>query len=430
MSRLVGKCQADAVIVGGGLSGLLTGAGLSAAGMTVAVVSASASAEMPMTCASMLYEAALLQRVLRIHGQATALEHAQCLQSQLHALHASTQPYVQDMPCYLYTLSSRERSALQALQDLSCQLHLPVSIAADAGGCPFPVELSLQSPGVMINIALWKEALRASIRRRGGILFTGSRVISLDAAGVSTHQGRVVAPMIILATGKPLGLRDRRLLALLETRMVAHCRVTLPYPMHSCQQALSEGAMSLLPMADSAIATWDTGRAGSIHQRKQVRQFGDVLARRLPDSALDDLLCREIILPADGLPVIGQLPGCTTYILSGCCSALGAMHAAEVLTRRILGRFAAQDARYSPDRALPDQFLRPLLRRETARRMGHFLCRSAPACAHCGCRMRYMTAFERWACPCCGAAYDMFGQVLSAPGIHPAQLSVLQRPDI
>lgn len=430
MVRLEGMQRADAAIVGGGLAGLLLAASLTQSGMRVAIVDAADGSDAPASGAASLLSAPVFMRIEAAHGVAAAQQYADGLSSQLHAMLAAPLPYVRETPVYAYAETEADLPALEDQHRLLTSLRVPVSIAPDAGGCPFPVALSMTVQGALVDIPRWMSALQASILRRCGRIFTDSRVIAIDSTRVYTQQGCVEAPHVILTTGKPLGLRSRRILALLESRVVAHCELTAPFPLHSCQLPVRESGFSLHPTVWGAVAALDAGRAGTPFAQESLLRFPQMLHSYLPDWQPGEIRHSQAVRSADGLPIIGTLLGSRVLCASGYSGILGAMHAAEALTRRILGHALPEDAMYAPDRAVPQSILRPELRRISGMYARNMLRRSAPACAHCACRLRYSTAAQRWECPYCGTCYTMLGRVICGPGMRSAQVSVRQRPDM
>lgn len=431
MDRLEGLHRADAAIVGGGLTGLLLASALSQAGMQVAVVEArERNCDEPARAASLL-RAAPLMRAAAAYGTSIVKQYAAGLQSQLHSLLAAPLPYVREIPVYAYAFHD-ELPILEHQYELLFALQLPVSIAQDAGGCPFPVELSLTAQGVLIDIQRWKDALYAAILRRGGRIYHSSRVIAVDSGRICTQQGCLDAPQIILTTGKPLGLRQSPLLALLESRLLARCDLSGEFPVHSCQQSLCNEGLGILPTPLGLSASWDAGRLGMPSQQTRLAAFEKALHRLLPDWTRGHNRYTQTVHSLDGLPLIGPLPDSQTLCIAGTdgCGVLGAMHAADAAARRILGHPLPEDTLFLPGRVIPKVVLRPLLRRHRRIYVRNSLRRNAPSCSNCACKMRYSTAVESWECPWCGSSYAMLGQVISAPAMHSAQVSVRQRPDI
>ena len=424
MGKLTGLKQVDAAIVGASLCGLLLGASLSDAGMKVAVIDAAedfppSDDRIATTLCPWAFE-----RILNVHGHPAVQQYALALQTQLQTLLEAPPAYVRPRPVYTYARNPAEAHQLKAQQALYSSLPLPASIAPDAGGCPFPVELCLTAPGAAVDVSRWKAALRGSILRRGGMFYAGSRIINFDCTQVITEQGGIKAAHIVFTSGKPPGLQSESLLALLETRLLLRQQLTSPYPLHNCHQAVNEHGLCLIPSASGISICFDTGRAGTREQQKMLSSCEAALHTLLPDCRMNFIWYDQSVVSADGLPCIGNYPNGSILFASGYSGIPGAMHAAEVLTRKILLQPFVQDTLYAPTRAIPFSGRLPRLN------AGFPLRRNAPRCSHCRDRLRYLPSPQVWACPRCGTSYSMLGQVLSGPGMRSASISIRQRPDI
>lgn len=431
MEHLEGLHRADAAIVGGELPGLLLASSLAHEGMRVAVVEVAGEEIPPFPQPASLLCGPDLARAAEVHGLSAAQEYAASLQFQLQTLSSLPRPYVQPRQFYAYARSPKDLPALESRRRLMASLHQPVSTAPDAGGCPFPVELSLMCPGVLVDISRWKDALEACILQHGGRIFRTSRVVSVDNTRVCTQRGYVDAPHIVLMQDKPPGLRLTKLLALLESRSFLQYKLTGDVPVHSIHQDIRPDGLTLIPADGGMIASWDAGRIGTLPPQGRLAALEKLLRSRLPDCQLGALRCGQRVQTLDGLPVIGPLPESPQVLCGASLQEIpAAMHAAALLTRRILGRALPEDARYEPDRHIPPRVLHPEIRRLWGLYGRNLIRRSAPSCAHCSCRMRYCSATAHWECPFCGSVYTMLGRVAAGPGMRSAQISVRQRPDI
>lgn len=431
MERLEGVCHAEAAIVGGSITGLLLASSLSLAGMKVCLVDARDSPAADEYCIASMLGARGLTRAEAIHGLDTARLYASGLQTQLHALLNAPLPYVRKTPGYTYALEDG-LPQLDMQHALLLRLQSPVSIAPDAGGCPFPVSLSMMAGAAVISMAAWQEALVAAIRRQGGRIYFGSRVIGMRDGQIITRHGCVEAPQIVWTIGKPPGLRQKALLALLESRRQVRCTLTGGTPLYSCQQPVDEHGLTFYPVPEGITALWDASRLGMPAQQERLCAFERTLHRLLPDWSSGEFQYTQAVISLDGLPFIGQLPEPQMLYISGTDGdgVLSAMLAAEVMARRILGHARPDDMLYRPDRHIPEVFLRAQTQHLTRIRLRSMLRRKAPVCTHCGCRMRYSIAVQCWECPLCGSCYTMLGQLLCGPGIADAQASVRQRPNL
>lgn len=372
-------------------------------------------------------------RIRQIHGIHAAKDYSLLLRRQMNRLtrlHGNLTRLC-ETDCYTYAFLTRDLPGLEAHLKLYEALGIPCRTAPDAGGCPFPVELSIVTEKQLtVDVPQLLMGLAQQIRQGGGHIRENTRVLHAEARRVHTAQATIEAPFVILCTGMPLGLRQHRLLALLETHTLVSCRLESQVPLHTCQQSVRADGLSLRPCASGAYAAWDLGRVGMRATDERAALLDRVLSCRMADWTVQETQTRQEVWSLDGLPVIGELAGEGLLCATGYSGwgLLGAAVAAEVLARRILGRREAQDALFSPARALPERVMRRLSRNLTAirrRSQRHYL---TPRCPHMGCRMRYSIEAEQWGCPYCGSVFSMLGQRLSGPSMRSARVSPLRRP--
>lgn len=422
--------RAEAVIVGGGWTGLLTASFLASRGMqpTLLTESLPGDSVLPAT----LHRPDVYRRIAAWHGERLLRMHlagSQRLMTRLPEWLAPLAHY-RDAELYVYAQQPSEIPFLRGQLDLLQQLGLPAEFAPDAGGCPFPVELSYRSPALLIDSQQLVEALCRDIQRDGGCIHTGSQVVNANARQVFTAEGRVEAPLVLLCTGKPLGLTGR-LLALLETRTHTCRRMKPPVPLHTVQTAIQPGGLTLQPANGAVEAHWDAGRTGAREEAERTALFGRILRRRMPewDAAPPEYRLQAHAL--DGLPLVGSLKAGHGRILfaAGAEDFIGAMISAQALARLALRTPCKADLLLRPDRPLPRRMLRQAVLRLRRHRAVNALRRLAPRCSHCRCRLRYHAAARWWGCPACGSAYGMLGQRMGGPSLHDAAIHAIQRPD-
>lgn len=432
MKELSGLCRGDAAIVGAGLTSLLLASSLAQAGMRVIVLDTGETRIPPSTCLGTILCVPAYQRIRTVHSPDIARLYTAALTNHLADMLAAPPPYVQAATACLYACTADDLPQLAAQQELLQQLGITASISADTGSCPFPVEALLKAPNqVLMDMAQWRTSLMQNIRRWGGRICTGAPITSLDGSKVCTTRGCVEASMLVFAGGIPPIPQKLPHPYLLERHLLLLRELRSPFPMHSGQLSLDGEGISLSPAPDGAIACWDAGRCGTRLQQERLRSFEAALSARLPDWQQGSTCYLYETFSRDGLPVIGNLPGSRHLFAVGTGGAgiLGAMHAAAVLSRRILGQVQPDDRMYAPDRPLPRWFIRQEQHNQQAMRLRNMLRRGAPACSHCSCRMRYCTALSHWECPSCGSVFDLLGQVICGPAMRGAKVSARQRPD-
>ncbi len=438
LAPLRGRQRADAVIVGGGLTGLMCADELSGAGLRVILLEAGMPGQgATRLCggAVTLLCAPVYRQIAWCHGLPAARTHMAALRSMMEALPdflRGLAPF-REAESYVYAYLPRDLPELHRHLRLCQRLGLPAEIAPDAGGCPFPLELSMHLPGqLLIDVQALVRGLSARILSRGGRIHSRSPVLALEDSLVHTPTGCAVAPVVILACGKPPGLDHSGIHALLESRTMVQCMLHGDAPLHTLQQSVRPEGLSLTPTPGGIWATFCAGRSGTSKEQERIGLFRRILTHRLADYEPGELQFRQELWPLDGLPVIGALPDSGLLLATGYCGhgVLGAMLAAQVITRQILGRTRPADRLYAPDRHLPAILLQQAQRRLRWYRAASRLHPGRPVCTLCRCRLRYCPDAEHWGCPVCGSVYGMLGANLGGPAIQPARISALQRPDL
>lgn len=436
---LAGIRRSDAVIVGGGLTGLMAGTLLTAAGMKVTVLDAGqfrlgASGLCPGAATTL--QPHILARVERTWDRDVARRYAADTVDALSALPAVLRDRTafREAEAYAYARLPQELPALEAQFALCRSLGLPVSYAPDAGGCPFPVELSMVLGGQLLaDVPPLLTALARAIRDGGGHVFSRTRITGLEPGCVHTATGRADAPRVILAAGIPPGLRRRPLLALLESRTMAASRLVGPLPLHTLQQSVLPGDLHLTPAPGGITAAMCLGRTGSRESAERAGAFRHLLRTRLPDLSPGPVRYRQEVFPLDGLPVIGPLPQYPGRVFCACGYSghglTGSLLAAAVLVRALLGRPDPADAIYRPDRRLPLKARIALTRDQLALRFDNRL-RRGPRCPHLNGTLRYHPPSRRWACPFCGSVFTMFGDPVAGPALQGRYISPSRRPEL
>lgn len=429
-NALPGVHKADAAVVGGGWTGLLTAHFLAQRGIQVILLTAGEPGTRQQETPAILRPSASLLHAHAHHGEQVVAHIAQLRHAMSH-LPASLSPSIayQETDFYTYCRTPSQLFALRELQSFGKHFGLPCETAEDAGGCPFPVELSLRAPGLLIDSASLSDALCRSIRQSGGDVFPHTRVLNANALQVFTADARVDAGCVLLCTGKPLGLTRRSLLAQLETRTIVHCRLTGPAPLHTAQFPAMPQDMTLLPVPGGAEALWDAGRTGTREAEERTARFVKLLRTRLPDWEAGPLHFRLHTISLDGLPVVGSFRTHNGHILCACGAAdlPQALLCARALSRLALRKPSAADLALRPDRLLP----RALRRRQLIhlRRWRSFsVLRTTPRCSHCRCRLRYHARARWWGCPYCGSAFGVLGERLGGPALSDVPISAAQRP--
>lgn len=439
---LRGLHRTDAVVIGGGFTGVTTAALLAQAGVKVILLEArelgqGASAACAGVATAQMGSA--YQRTADFVNPEAAKTFAAMMQDALTSLRFWIES--QGIPCapqetevYTYAFLERDLEALERQLELSVRIGLPIEVSADAGGCPFPVELSLVlRRQLMLDAGAYLLGAAEKAEAAGAMIFEHSPVLRLSPGEVCTEGGSIEASRIILATGSPLACRDHGVLSLLESRTRVLCPLQGGMPLHTAHISIREDGLQLRPTRDGLLAAWTLGRTGTPHQARD-DQLTRVLQCRLPEYGESECIYRHEYFPTDGLPLIGSLHERRAPLLMAAgysgWGLVGSFLAAQALTRLVLGTPLPEDALYQPHRSPPGHArvmihgMKPILR---ARLRGSLRLR-APRCPHMGCRLRYSHVTGHWECPCHGSAFGVLGEPLAGPAIRAAKVSAKDRP--
>lgn len=426
---LTGVARADAAVVGGGWTGLMTAAALSRAGWRVFVVDAGQPGlEGPSALAA--HPWAAFERIMTSTGLDAARGHAQRLQRVCRKLTAALSPLtaLHVAERYHFALLEGDLPALHAYAALAGTVGLAAHDAPDAGGCPFPVERSAMAyDTLLIDPEGLRDSLVRRIRRSGGRLCGDSLVTELASGRVFTQTGRIDAPVTILACGRPPGLRR---VSRFVSLTAAHCHLRGGPPLFTVQHSLRPGGLTLLPAPGGMEATFIAGRTGSRPENSEIARFRRILRARLPDCTPSELRFTQLAVPMDGLPLIGEssaYPG-RTILACGVTTFAEAALAAGIVSRLLNSKTLPEDMDYTPDRSLRAGAVRRSIRRLRTLRALNSLRRSAPRCSLCACRLRWCEGAQWWGCPVCGSAFGLLGRRVSGPAVLDARTSARQRP--
>jgi glycine/D-amino acid oxidase-like deaminating enzyme/nitrite reductase/ring-hydroxylating ferredoxin subunit len=220
----------DAVVVGAGLTGLVTALLLARSGMQVAVLEARFMGAV--TTGNTTAKLSLLQGTvlssMRRHFSARVLrayvDGNREGQEWLLRYLAEQQVPVQRRDAYTYAGTAEGTALLEKELDASREAGLDVVRTADTG-LPYETHGALLLENqAQFNPMDVLEALARDVRSRGGVIIEGVRVQDVRAgnpATVSTSRGKVHADQVILASGTPVLNRGLYFAKLVPSRSYA-----------------------------------------------------------------------------------------------------------------------------------------------------------------------------------------------------------------
>lgn len=426
---LRGFHEADAVIVGGGLTGITTALWLCRAGLRVRLLEAETlGCGATARCAGMLSltDRVLLAALERERGTEVAGAYVRSRMAAFGAIRA----IAAEAPGRLDWLEANAHIlAWGRKQDLPGEAEalrrMGVHAQAHASGsAPLPAEsiLTLRDMACLDAAAYFFRLTELAVSQ-GLVIHEHSRVTALETNMAQTDHGAVRAPYVVIATGYPLvnvpgwyflRLRQRR-----RGLFITESSAAADGMFYDAQ-----GRYALRRWQEGLLLQLDLGGVGQRREETPEQRYRRTLGTCLGDALS---LCEGVeTFSADGLPYIGvysrKTPNLFVAAGYGGNGLLGSMTAAQLISARVLGLSADSAFVFSGQRSGNS-----VVRRElgsalamAGRYAGGMLRLGAPRCPHMGCRLVYSRSRRIWECPCHGSRFDDIGHLLNAPASEDA----------
>ena len=406
------EIRADALVIGGGLTGLLCAHELTQAGLRCVVAEAGhiCGGVTKNTTAKLTVQHGLVfHKLLRRFGTERARAYLDANWAALNRIRA----LCQDIPCdfeekpnYVYSLDDpRELERELAALD---KLGRPAALAKDLP-LPFPV-----AGAVRFDRQAQFHPLKfaATIAEKLPI-FEHTRVLEVEPGRAVTEHGTIKAEHIVVATHFPfLNKFGAYWLKLYQSRSYVLALEGAPKLGGMYVDASGKGLsfrnydnMLLLGGGGHRTGKPGSGWAG----------LEDFARRHYPDARPTARWAAQDCMSLDGAPYIGlyspRLPG--LYAVTGFnkWGMTSSMVSAAILTDLLLERENPFAPVFHPSRNM----IKPQLFINSFEAVSNLLTLSAKRCPHMGCALRWNKAEHSWDCPCHGSRFDRFGKLLDNP---------------
>ena len=464
------------LVVGAGLTGLTTAALLARAGRKVGVVEArhvGAVTTGNTTAKASVLQNTKLSGILRAQSRSRAAAYLEANQEGLAWLRRFCEDHgvpVQERDAITFAATRKDRKAVRGEYDAARSLGLDVRWA-DALDVPFPLHGAVVLPGqFQFDPMDVLRALVAEIRRHGGSVHEGHRVVSASKVGpprVTLESGRTItADNVVLASGAPI--LDRALtFAKVEPHrsyLLAYAGVASPEGMfisagpttRSLRDVPSEDGSPVFLLGGSGHTAGRT-RSETAHLDELRAWAGEYF----PGATETHRWSAQDYGPYDGLPLFGTLPlgrghiyyatgydkwGMTNAVAASLYIAAelldgqppewgrklehrlphlrGALHVATMNSKvgaAMTRGWAGSETRSTPDDA--DEGT------GAAGRSGMLpggvstidgeTCRLRTVCTHLGGALKWNDSEHSWDCPLHGSRFSPQGEVLQGPATRP-----------
>jgi glycine/D-amino acid oxidase-like deaminating enzyme len=442
----------EALVVGAGLTGLVTAVLLARAGVRTGVVEArhlGAVTTGRTTAKVSVLQATKLSRLARLQSRDVVAAYVEANREGLGWLRRFAADHgvpVQERDALTYAAAPDEVAAVRREHEVARAFGLGVRWL-DSVDAPFPVHGATLLPGqLQLDPMDLLDALVIQLRSHAGTLHQGRRVVSVSPAFPVARAGSPLvrlsdgtelrADHLVLATGTPI--LDRGLhFAKVEPKrsyLLAHTGVEWSEGMFisagAPTRSVRDAPRGRLLVGGSGHTV---GRTGSTTQH--LADLREWTARHFPDAQETHAWSAQDYSPYVGHPLVDTLPGSAGRILAATgfdkWGMTNAIAAALAISGRILD---GATAGFGGGRRAPRPLARAFgMNARVGLAMGRGMlgalldppvhtaevdgerCRLATVCTHLGGVLRWNDAESSWDCPLHGSRFAADGEVLEGP---------------
>ncbi|MDR0324842.1 MAG: FAD-dependent oxidoreductase [Oscillospiraceae bacterium] len=439
---LPGDIQANAVIVGAGLSGLLCAYFLYRKGVeNIVLIDADGpcSGVTASTTAKITSQHGLIYaKLIKGLGKERALQYLAANESAIQHYGEIIRREMIDCgftPCnaWIYTTNDRQVEAIEDEARAAQQLGIDAELEP-VTELPFAVRGAVRFPNqAYFHPLRFASHICGVLTRAGCKIYTHTKATAAEAGIVYTDKGNIRAKHIISCTHYPFIDKHSLLFARIYQDRSYVAALKDAGVMRDMYLDCADGGFSFRPQKDTdgrdmvLFGAYDhkTG-----HDSKELHYDGLLKdARRLyPESRAAYLWSAQDCMTHDGVPYIGRYDsaGENIYLATGFnkWGMTSGMAAAEIISDMITrGRSDFEDA-FRLDRG--DVGLQAKSFVKTAADIAgnfasHIIPPFKPVCTHMGCPVKWNEDENTWDCTCHGSRFDREGKVISGPALKPLE---------
>ncbi|MBR6807971.1 MAG: FAD-dependent oxidoreductase [Clostridia bacterium] len=453
---LSGDVKCDAVVVGGGLCGVLTAYKLKCAGLHTVLLEAKrigGGQSAGTTAKITLCHDEMLSHIENSFGTDSALAYAECEMFSIDEYERivkeeNIQCSFKRLPAYLYSLYGERRLMREFDTARRCSLDCEITRETEL---PFEVALALKFD---------RQAQFDPINFMKGILhgfeiYENTRALYIDGNKVVCDGGSVFAKHVVVATNYPFEREIRNLFPVKLHREMAHVCTFGGYMALEGMYIGTDGGYNYRSFGSDLIVSGESHVSGKGNGGAYERIRKSTLSH-FRGTTVGQSWSAEDCKSLDGIPYVGQIgtPKGKVYVATGfgTWGMTTSMTAANLVCDLICGRKNACEKLYSPSRlkmnssadSLTDSVQRAvegvvlsrfketketsdipkdfgMIVRYKGKKSAVYkdkngeLHVSEAYCPHMRCQLSWNDDDKTWDCPCHGSRFDFDGNLISGP---------------
>lgn len=426
---LNGDLSVEAVIIGAGITGILTAHFLQKAGKKVAVLEADriGNGQTGKTTAKITYQHGMCyHNLIQNVGKEEALDYLTANRLALDAYRQLIQEEkidcdFRECDSYLYTLE--ENHLLEQEEKAAISLGID-ALLTNRTELPMPVKAALRFPGqAAFHPMKFIKHLAEDLT-----IYEDTRVDSIEDTGVGeykilTNRGTVIAKKMVVACHFPFNLRPGYYFARMhqERSYVVALQGATATPLQNLYYGIDKGGHSFRQSGEYLLLGGGGHRTGENRQGGQYEQLFAAAGRLFPGCQISHYWSAQDCITLDDIPYIGQFARGTKdiYVATGFkkWGMTHAMAAARILSEKILWGESSFGRVFRPSR-FHAKVSMPNLLREGAHSVKNLTIPHEPEkirCAHMGCFLSRNPEESTWDCPCHGSRFTEDGKLIDGP---------------
>lgn len=432
--QLTGNHQADVIVIGGGMAGILTAFLLQEAGKKVLVLEAEAvgSGQTGGTTAKITSQHGMIYEYLtRKFGPAKSRQYAAANQAAIEEYDRIIREQAiacdfRRCPAYLYALEGSDAGhRMERLKEeisAASALGIPAELA-QATELPFPIAgAEVFANQAMFHPMKFLLSLAAKLP-----VYEFSKAQRVQDNCVFTKEGRAEAPAIVFAVHYPWMVRPGYyFLRMHQSRSYV---IGLHTGRNLCgmYRDMEEQGLSLRSYGDTLLLVGEGHRTGKNKNGGCYEELARQGRLLYPGSKEVSRWSAQDSITLDKVPYIGALspsaPGWYVATGFGKWGMTGSMVSAMLLRDQLTGRENPNSGIFTPHRLNVKASI-PKLAQHTGSAVVNLSRSLIPlgerkVCRHMGCRLNYNPDEQTWDCPCHGSRYDKDGNLLDGPAQKP-----------
>lgn len=453
-----GDGTAEAVIIGGGITGILTAHFLRKKGVDSIILEAdkTASGQTRNTTAKITSLHGLMyDQLIKDFGKEKASLYAKANEEAISLYESlikdnSISCHFSRLPAYIY--STTDSDSIEKELKAATECGIPAEFT-DKSALPFPIKGALRFPNQAQFHPL--EFLQAIVQPL--TIYENSRVIDIIDNTVITRQGKITAKHVIMTSHFPFLITPGYYFARMHQERSYCLALKTPFPLDGTYKEERKAGFSFRRHEDMLILGGSGHRTGENKTGGQYEELRALARQYFPEAEEKYCWSAQDCQTLDGIPYIGRFSEQTPdwYVATGFqkWGMTTAMVAANLLSDMITGKENPYEEVFSPQRFKLTASITSLLDETKHSAVGLVLKKLKPVpsdlsaiepgtgrvveldgekvgiykdkqgiifavdpkCPHLGCQLEWNEEELTWDCPCHGSRFDYDGGLLDEP---------------